>query len=67
MKSTIKDEIFCCGFPCTGCPFNDSVCKLMRARDETVFRLAIKSARFNEYLDRAKRRGITFSGRVVLR
>lgn len=69
MKSATRHEIFCYGFRCKGCPFNSygHGCRLTRVKDKTVFMLAVKSNRFNEYLERAKRLGIKLSGGVVLR
>lgn len=69
MKSATRNEIFCYGFPCKGCPFKscDHGCMLLGAEDNTVFILAVKSNRFNEYLKRAKRFGVKLSGGVVLR
>ena len=69
MKLATKNEIFCDGFRCKDCPFYFHGCKLTRAKDKTVsvFILAAKSNRFNEYLDRAKRLGVKLSGGVVLK
>lgn len=69
MKFAIRKEIFCYGFPCKGCPFDDfgQECRLVYAEDKTVFMLAGKSNRFNKYLDRAKKLGIKPSGGVVLK
>ena len=67
MKSSTKNEIFCYGFRCKDCPFDFHGCKLTYVKDETIFILAVKSNRFNEYLERAKRLGVKLSGRVVLR
>lgn len=67
MEMAIKNEIFCDGFRCKDCPFYFHGCKLTRVKDKTVFILAAKSNRFNEYLERAKRLGVKLSGRVVLK
>lgn len=69
MKFSTRNEIFCYGFPCKDCPFNSPghECRLAYAEDKTVFMLAVKSNRFNEYLDRAKKLGVKLSGGVVLR
>ena len=67
MKLDTKNEIFCSGFRCKNCPFDNHGCMLICAKDETIFILAAKSNRFNEYLERAKRLGVKLSGRVVLR
>ena len=67
MELATKNEIFCYGFRCKDCPFNRHGCKLICAKDKTVFILAAKSNRFNEYLERAKRLDVKLSGGVVLR
>ena len=67
MKLATKHEIFCYGFPCRDCPFDFHGCMLSYPKDKAVFILAVKSNRFNEYLERAKRLGVKLSGGVVLR
>ena len=69
MKLATKNEIFCYGFRCINCLFNSygHGCRLKYLKDKTVFMLAVKSNRFNEYLDRAKRLGVKLPGGVVLR
>lgn len=67
MKLATKHEIFCNGFRCRGCPFDSYGCRLAYVKDKTIFILAVRSNRFNEYLKRAKKLGIKLSGGVVLR
>ena len=69
MKLDTKNEIFCYRFRCKDCPFNSYGygCRITYEKDEAVFILAVKSNRFNEYLDRAKRLGVKLPGGVVLR
>lgn len=69
MKLATRNEIFCYGFRCKDCPFKDfgHGCRLICVKDKTIFILAAKSNRFNEYLERAKRLGVKLSGGVVLR
>ena len=68
MEARTKSEIFCNSFSCWGCPFDKNPgCCLSIIDDRDVFRLAIKSDRFNEYRQRARNMNVEFVGKVVLR
>ena len=69
MDEITKTEIFCHRFKCGGCPFNGHTrgCRLANTKDKDLLGLTIKSDRFNEYSERAKRLGVTLSNKVVLR
>lgn len=68
MDLQTRHRIFCVDFLCRSCPFNkDRGCCLSIIEDRGVFRLAIKSNRFNEYRQRARNMNVEFVGKVVLR
>ena len=63
-----RSRIFCVGFHCRNCPFDKNPgCCLSIIGEKDVFRLAIKSDRFNEYRQRARNMNVEFVGKVVLR